>query len=352
LAAEEQISEPEATERQNSRSAPAERPKPDRKPINYRAIGYCIIAALLLAYPFLDGWLHLQRQAIVNNMLIFALLALGLNLVLGMAGMLDLGFAACFAVGGYTAALLIGSPAGAKLDFTLVLISATLAAGLFGALNGLLTLRLRGDYLAVVALAFGQLVPRVVVNLSEWTGGRGGMAALPPPTLAGFTFQNQGQRYYLVLGFVGLIVIASRRIAASRIGRAWLAISTDELAAASCGISRAQIKPLAFILGAMVAGIAAALSATVFGYVDPDQSDFRISAMTLAMVVIGGTGSPLGAVVGAFIIAGYDQIALPALGQWWAQTIGKGAAIQLSELNYLAFGLALYLTVLWRGRRT
>ncbi|MDZ4716968.1 MAG: branched-chain amino acid ABC transporter permease, partial [Roseiflexaceae bacterium] len=325
-----------------------------KRAIGYRlsAIGHAIGAILLLAYPLLDGWLHIQRQAIVNNMLIFALLALGLNIVLGMAGMLDLGFAACFAVGGYTAAVLIGSPIGAKLDFTLVLLIATISAGLFGALNGLLTLRLRGDYLAVVALAFGQLVPRVIVNLSEWTGGRGGMAALPPPMLAGITFQNQGQRYYLVLGFVALIVVASRRIATSRIGRAWAALSTDELAAASCGISRAQIKPLAFILGAMVAGIAAALSATIFGYVDPDQSDFRISAMTLAMVVIGGASSPIGAVVGAIVIAGYDQIALPALGQWWAQSIGKGAAIQLSELNYLAFGLALYLTVLWRGRRT
>jgi branched-chain amino acid transport system permease protein len=265
--------------------------------------------------------------------------------------LLDLGFAACFAVGGYTAALLIGSPAGAQLDFTLVLIAAALAAGLFGALNGFLTLRLSGDYLAVVALAFGQLVPRVVVNLAEWTGGRGGMAALPAPRLAGVIFMSQGQRYYLVLGLVGFVLVASRRLAASRIGRAWAALGADELAAASCGISLERLKPLAFILGAGVAGIAAALSATVFGYVDPDQSDFRISAMTLAMVVVGGTGSPLGAIVGALVIAGYDQVVLPGLGSWWRAAFGTGAPIQLAELNYLAFGLALYVTVLLRGRR-
>jgi branched-chain amino acid transport system permease protein len=308
------------------------------------------LALLALAYPLLDQLLGLQRQAIINNMLIFALLALGLNIVLGMAGILDLGYAACFAVGGYTAALLVGSPLGAQLDFIVVLAAAMLAAALFGALNGLLTLRLRGDYLAVVALAFGQLVPRVVVNLSAWTGGAGGMAALPPPRIAGFALATQSQRYYLALALVALGLLISRRLGSSRIGRAWAALSADETAATSSGVSLARLKPLAFIVGASLAGAAAALSATIFGYVDPDQSDFRISAMTLAMVVVGGAGSPRGAITGALIIAGYDQILLPALGAWWVQVFGDQAPIQLAELNYLAFGLALYLTVLWRGR--
>ncbi len=310
-----------------------------------------ILALFALAYPVLDTLLGFQRQAIINNMLIFALLALGLNVVLGMAGMLDLGYAACFAVGGYATALLINASFGAQLDFTLVLLFGMLAAALFGALNGVLTLRLRGDYLAVVALAFGQLVPRVIVNLSQWTGGSGGMAALPAPRLLGFQLVSQGQRYYLILILVVVVIVISQRLANSRIGRAWAALGADEIAAASCGISLAQVKPAAFVIGAAIAGIAAALSATVFGYVDPDQSDFRISAMTLAMVVIGGAGSPLGTVAGALLVTGYDQVILPWLGGWWRQVFGERAPLQFAELNYLSFGLALYLTVLWRGRR-
>jgi branched-chain amino acid transport system permease protein len=305
------------------------------------------LAALLpiLIYPLLDELFGLHRVAVVNGLLVFVLLALGLNIVLGMAGMLDLGFAACFAVGGYSAALLLATR---QADFLAVLAVGTLAAALFGALNGLLTLRLRGDYLAVVALAFGQLVPRVVVNLSAWTGGAIGLSALPAPVLFGQTFVTQNQRFYLVLALAILVALASVRLANSRLGRAWAALSNDEVAAQSCGISLVQVKPMAFILGAAVAGIAAALSAGVVGYVSPDQSEFRVSAMVLAMVVVGGTGRVGGAILGALLIGAYDQIVLPQLGEWLDAT---GSGFQLSTLNYLSFGLALYLTVLWRGRR-
>jgi branched-chain amino acid transport system permease protein len=319
-----------------------------QQPIWWIVLGGALL--ILLSYPWLDQVLNLQRLPIVNNMLIFALLALGLHIVLGMAGMLDLGFAACFAVGGYTAALLIQSPFGRSADFVFVLLTSVVAAGMFGGLNGLLTLRVRGDYLAVVALAFGQLVPRVVVNISQWTGGSGGMAALPPPRILGMVLATQVQRYYLALVLVAGSWLICTRLANSRLGRAWAALSSDELAATSCGISLAGIKPLAFMLGAAVAGVAAALSATIFGYVDPDQSDFRISAMTLAMVVVGGGSGPLGVIGGAFLIAGYDQILLPGLSAWWEAAFGDRLPIHLAELNYLAFGLALYLTVRWRER--
>jgi branched-chain amino acid transport system permease protein len=302
--------------------------------------------ALALAYPALDGALGIHRVAVVNGMLVFVLLALGLNIVLGMAGMLDLGFAACFAVGGYSAALLLGTR---QADFLAVLVVGVAAAALFGALNGLLTLRLRGDYLAVVALAFGQLVPRVVVNLSAWTGGAVGLSALPAPTVLGQTLATQQQRFYLALIMAAVVALLSLRLARSRLGRAWAALSADELAAQSCGISLVQVKPLAFILGAAVAGVAAALSAGIFGYVNPDQSEFRVSAMVLAMVVVGGTGRVGGAVLGALLIGAYDQIVLPQLGDWLDAT---GSGLQIATLNYLSFGLALYLTVLWRGRRT
>ncbi|HEU5086854.1 MAG TPA: hypothetical protein VFT99_05390, partial [Roseiflexaceae bacterium] len=304
------------------------------------------LLAVAATYPLFDGAFGLHRVAIVNGLLVFVLLALGLNIVLGMAGMLDLGFAACFAVGGYAAALVLATR---QADFVVALLAGIVAAALFGALNGILTLRLRGDYLAVVALAFGQLVPRVVVNLSAWTGGAVGLSALPAPSVAGQTFATQGQRFYLVLALVALVALASVRLSRSRLGRAWAALSVDELAAQSCGISLVQVKPLAFVLGAAVAGVAAALSAGVFGYVNPDQSEFRVSAIVLAMVVVGGTGSVPGAILGALLIGAYDQILLPQLGDWIDRT---GSGFQISTLNYLSFGLALYLTVLWRGRRS
>lgn len=312
----------------------------------FRRYGLVLLLGLALAYPLVDSLFGFYRQAVASNILLFVLLALGLNIVLGFAGVLDLGYAACFAVGGYTAALLL-SMGGYRVspDFLIVLLASAAAAGLFGGLNGLLTLRLRGDYLAVVALAFGQMVPRVLVNLDRWTGGSGGLSALPAPHFFAYTLRTQTERYYLVLGLVALIVLASRRLKDSRMGRAWSAISADETAAASCGINLARVRPLAFVIGAAIAGVAAALYAGVFGYIAPDQADFRITTIVLAMVVIGGAGSVQGAVIGALAIASYDQVLLPMLGTLWS-----GQVIDLAELNFLSFGLALYLTVWLRGR--
>jgi len=315
-----------------------------------------LLGALALAYPLIDQGLGLQRQAIVNGLLIYALLALGLNVVMGFAGMLDLGYAACFAVGGYAAALLMtagGRPQ--PVQFALILLVGVAAAGLFGLLNGLLTLRLRGDYLAIVALASGQLVPRVVVNLSQWTGGAAGMTALPPPLLLQTSLAGMVQRYYLALLLLGLAALACLRLADSRLGRAWGALREDEQAAVSCGVSLGRVKPLAFVLGAAVGGAAAALFATTFGYVDPDQAGFQVTALILAMVVVGGTGSVPGALVGALLIGGYNQIALPLLAAWWTALAQASGApwmriVDLGALSYLSFGLALYLTVLLRAR--
>ncbi len=314
------------------------------------------LGALALVYPLLDGLLGLHMQAIAVNILIFALLALGLNIVVGYAGVLDLGYAACFAVGGYAAALLMtrgGSPR--PVEFALLLGGAVAAAGLFGLLSGALTLRLRGDYLAIVALAFGQMVPRVVVNLSEWTGGSAGLTALPPPQIAGFALTGMTQRYYLALALAALAALACLRLADSRLGRAWAALREDEQAAVSSGVSLARVRPLAFVLAAALGGVAAALSATIFGYIDPDQADFQVSALVLAMVVVGGAGSVRGALLGALVIAGYNQIALPRLAAWWtglAQASGAPwmRVVDLGALSYLSFGLALYLTVLLRAR--
>jgi branched-chain amino acid transport system permease protein len=311
-----------------------------------------------LAYPLLDQWLAIREQAVMTNILLFALLALGLNVLLGFAGLLDLGYAAIFAIGGYTAAMLLGAGGGPRLDFLLVLVASAAVAGLFGLLNGALTLRLRDDYLAIVTLAFGQLVPQVALNLDTWTGGKQGIAALAPPRILTWTFQHPVARYYLALGLLALIALACQRVATSRLGRSWAAMSADEAAAASSGINIARAKLLAFTLGAVIAGSAGALFASIFSYVDSDQSDFTVSAMVLAMVIIGGTGSVRGAILGALLVAGYNQFAISRLGTWVEQVgqlAGPGlrpllAALDPRGLSYLFFGLALYVAVLLRTR--
>jgi branched-chain amino acid transport system permease protein len=322
------------------------------------------LIVLALIYPLIESALGIHEQTVVTGILLYALLALGLNILLGFAGLLDLGYAAIFAIGGYSAAMLTdsGSPLAGRIpgsvDFLVVLLVSAATAGLFGALNGALTLRLRGEYLAIVTLAFGQLVPRVFLNLDQWTGGARGMSALPPPRLLGHTLATPVEKYYLALALVLLVAFASRRLAHSRIGRAWAAMSADEIAAASSGVNLAHAKLLAFILGAIVAGITGAMFANIFSYVDTEQSDFTVSAMVLAMVIIGGAGSVRGAILGALIIAGYNQFAISRLGAWLAQIEPAGAGwlgqliavIDLRNLSYLFFGLALYFTVLFRAR--
>jgi branched-chain amino acid transport system permease protein len=316
------------------------------------------LIGLGLVYPLLDQALGIREQAVMTGILLFALLALGLNVLLGFAGLLDLGYAAIFAIGGYTTALLLGSGVRAPYDFLVVLALSAAVAGLFGALNGALTLRLRDDYLAIVTLAFGQLVPQVFLNLDQWTNGKQGISAVPPPRVLTWTLQSPVQRYYLAFVLLVAIAIASQRIANSRLGRAWAAMSADAGAAASSGVNLARSKLLAFTLGAVVAGIAGALFASIFSYVNTDQSDFTVSAMVLAMVIIGGTGSVRGAIVGALIIAGYNQLAISRLGAWVEQ-VGQLSgetlrplisALDPRGLSYLFFGLALYVAVLLRAR--
>ncbi|MFN8486970.1 MAG: ABC transporter permease [Caldilineaceae bacterium] len=321
------------------------------------------LVAIGLLYPLLDTTLALHWQTTVTSIGIFVLLALGLNLLLGFAGMLDLGYATSFALGGYITALLtdrwegIGSHLPQPIDFLIVLAICALAAGLFGAFNGMLTLRLRRDYLAIVTLAFSQVARQLLINFDKVSGGGNGLSALPAPTLFTFLLQTQSQRYYLVLALVICAALASQRLLNSRIGRAWLASRDDEVAATSCGIALAPTKTKAFALGAAFAGIAGALYASCFTYVDPEMVDFRVSAMILAMVILGGAGSVPGVMMGALVIAAYDRLLIPQLGDWIARfqqisRFGGVAAFDVRSLSYFSFGLALYITILLRARRS
>ncbi len=319
------------------------------------------LLGVALVYPFLDRALGWGSEIVVTSIVILGALALGLNLMLGYAGLLDLGYAASFGLGAYGAALLV-DPYGRlaayvphPLDFVVVFALCMGLAGFFGALNGWLTLRIRADYLAIVTLAFGHMVRQTVINLNSWTGGTNGVSALPAPQLLGLTLSAPTPRYYLAVALLAALAFASFRLGRSRLGRAWQAIGDDEVAAAGSGVDVLRTKTLAFTVGTAIAGLAGALYIAVYGHISPDQIDFTVSAMVLAMVVVGGAGSVPGVLLGTFVIAAYDRLLLPALGAYLAQYrtgySGLSNLLDLRELNFLAFGLALYLTVLWRARR-
>lgn len=314
---------------------------------NYLLQGFILV---VIIFPAADSFFGLNWQILAIEIGIFIVLALGLNLLLGIAGLLDLSYAASFGLGAYVAALLLSY----TVDFIIVLLLSALVAGLFGLLKSRLTLGLRSDYLAVVTLALGLMTPQILVNLNTWTGGTGGLA-VPSPQVLTHSFSRPTEKYYLVSILVVGVILASQRLIGSRIGRAWLASSEDEIAAVSSGVDVAYYRALAFTLSSAVAGIAGALYAGTFAYVAPDLVDFQLLAMVLVMVIIGGAGSVPGTILGAILITGYDKLFIPWLGdvltQFQPSNLHFGSAPDARGLSYLTFGLVLYLTVLFRARQ-
>ncbi len=295
---------------------------------------------------------------------VFILLACGLNVVVGMAGLLDLGYAAFFAIGAYTYAYGASTFTGLQVPFWVMLFVAAGVAAIFGILLGAPTLRLRGDYLAIVTLGFGEIVPVVILNADAWTRGTNGIVGLSQPNLYGilginsFGFQNPYLYYGTVLVIIATVFILLYRLQDSRIGRAWSAIREDELAAASMGINTVTTKLAAFAIGATTAGLGGAFYASKLGIVSPDQFDFSVSFTVLAMVVLGGMGNIWGVAAGAFIIYEIQHQGLKQLGQFVQSLhiapISLGPlTIDLSTINflnyqYLLYGLALVLMMLIR----
>ncbi|MFN8471713.1 MAG: ABC transporter permease [Anaerolineae bacterium] len=319
------------------------------------------LLALGLAYPFIDSALSLQRQYAVTGILVFVLLALGVNVLLGFSGVLDLGYAASFGIGAYAAAILTApyGPLSSLLpgapNFLIVAAVGAAASGLYGLLMSLFALRLRRDYLAIITLAAALVVRQIILNLGNVTGGVRGMSGLPGPVALIEPLQSPTAKYYLTLAFVIAAAAISYRLLYSKLGRAWLASADDELAAQSSGIAVGRVRGAAFILSAALAGIAGALFASLFSYVDPEQLNFQLTVMTLAAVIVGGPGNIIGVILGAFVVSLYDRVAIPVLNDWLAGLplpALAGARINLREFSYLAFGLILYLTVLYRGRRS
>lgn len=266
---------------------------------------------------------------------VYMVLAMGLNIVVGMAGLLDLGYIAFFAVGAYTYA--IGFSHG--LNFWLALPAAALLAAAFGVVLGAPTLRLRGDYLAIVTLGFGEII-RISLNNLDWlTKGPAGISNVPGPTIPWFSAGGFGwitlyqplQLYFIALAFVGCIYWMTSRLKRSRIGRAWVAIREDEIAASAMGIDTVRLKLLAFATGAALAGMVGVLFASQLTYVSPDSFTLIESVMVLSMVVLGGMGSVPGVALGALIL-----IVLPE------------ALRGFTEYRLVLFGAAMILVMLIR----
>jgi branched-chain amino acid transport system permease protein len=277
-------------------------------------LGLAALLATLAVFPVLVGPVLSQ---ILGTVGIYLLLGLGLNIVVGYAGLLDLGYVAFFATGAYATALLTGAgvanPFGTThpvLPFHLSFYAATPVVLLFAALIGVLiggpVLRLRGDYLAIVTLGFGEIA-RVLVT-SDWLhrslGGAQGMQGIPPAPIGGLSFRDPQPFYYLVLGFCLVAVYVSWRLAGSRIGRAWVAMREDEQVAEAMGISTVRYKLLAFALGGAVGSLGGALFSVQIGSLSPVSFDVFVSITALSVIILGGMGSLPGVIVGALVLIG------------------------------------------------
>ena len=283
--------------------------------------------------------------------LIYVLLGLGLNIVVGLAGLLDLGYVAFYAIGAYGLALgyqYLG------LGFWTVLPLAAITAGLAGCILGFPVLRLHGDYLAIVTLGFGEIIRFILNNWLSLTGGPNGMAA-PLPTFFGLEFgkrakeggvpfheffgiaYNPDVKYYFIYAVLFLVVLAvlyiKHRLVKMPVGRAWEALREDEIACRSMGLNHVLVKLSAFTIGASTAGLAGVFFATYQGFVNPTSFTFFESALILAIVVLGGMGSTIGVVIAAFVL-----------------TVAPELLRGFAEYRVLLFGILMVLMMIWRPR--
>ncbi|WP_088344273.1 MULTISPECIES: ABC transporter ATP-binding protein [Rhodomicrobium] len=285
-----------------------------------------LVAPLLAPNDYVIG--------VLARICLYALLALGLNIVVGFAGLLDLGFVAFFGIGSYVYAFLASPHFGLHLPFAAVMLVIIFTAAGSGVLIGAPTLRLRGDYLAIVTLGFGEITYICLVNLDRpvnITGGPNGLLSIDPPSFLGFVIDHNIEYYYLFLLTLGLVVLLSRRLRDSRIGWAWRAIREDEIAAEAMGVNTTMAKLQAFAVGASIAGFAGGLLASWQRSVFPDNFLLQESINILAMVILGGLGSVLGAILGAVAI-----VSLPEIFRDFAL------------YRLLAFGLILILVMILR----
>ncbi|SFR45696.1 L-leucine ABC transporter membrane protein /L-isoleucine ABC transporter membrane protein /L-valine ABC transporter membrane protein [Marinobacter gudaonensis] len=329
-------------------------PKTKSEPMseNRRAkIESWVLSGLLVLALFWPFFVSRGAVDLATLVLIYIMLALGLNVVVGLAGLLDLGYVAFYAVGAYTFALLSQYMG---ISFWLALPIGALLAALFGLVLGFPVLRLRGDYLAIVTLGFGEIIRILLNNWTTLTGGPNGIGGIPEPTLFGMEFGRRvkeegntsfhetfgiayaGEHKVIFLYLIALVLavftaLVIRRFMRMPVGRAWEALREDEIAARSLGLSRTAVKLSAFTIGAFFAGFAGTVFASKQGFISPESFVFLESAIILAIVVLGGMGSQIGVVLAAIAV-----------------TILPELAREFSEYRMLIFGAAMVLMMVWR----
>lgn len=327
-------------------------------------IAYVAIIIVLAILPFVAGMtLGNSWVRTLDFALLYIMLALGLNIVVGYAGLLDLGYIAFYAVGAYTYALLASPQFGIHWPAWAVLPVGALVAALAGVLLGAPTLRLRGDYLAIVTLGFGEIVRLFMNNLDRpvnITNGPQGINQIDPVSIAGFSLDQMimvgGYKvtaaylyYYLFLGLAALTVLFCLRLQSSRIGRAWVAIREDETAAKAMGINTRNVKLLAFAMGAAFAGVAGGLFAGFQGFVSPESFVLTESIMILCMIVLGGLGHIPGVIAGAILLTITPELIRDFINPLQKQLLGR-SIIDPENLRMLLFGLALIVMMLFRPK--
>ena len=348
--------------------------------LNPRKLALIVLTAIaLLALPILlqatgsNSWARM-----VDIALLYVLLALGLNIVVGYAGLLDLGYIAFFAVGAYLYGLLASPhlaeafpaiqamfPNGLHINIWLVMILAAVVAGVVGMILGAPTLKLRGDYLAIITLGFGEIIRIFLLNMDRpvnITNGPKGISQIDPLTVFGinmgqrqtislgdwsYTFQPVTMYYYLFLFFVVFSIVLSYRLQDSRIGRAWMAVREDEIAAKAMGLNTRNLKLLAFGMGATFGGMSGVLFASFQRFVSPESFSLMESVMVVAMVVVGGIGHIPGVVLGALLLAGLPEVLRHVAGPLTELTGGRlGPEI----MRQLLIALAMVVVMLLRPK--
>ncbi len=329
--------------------------------------GYALAMVALLLLPIITG-LTLGNAWVrtLDFALLYIMLALGLNIVVGYAGLLDLGYIAFYAVGAYTWALLASPQFELHLPFWIILPIGALLACIFGVLLGAPTLRLRGDYLAIVTLGFGEIVRLFLNNLDRpvnITNGPQGLDRIDPVQIGGFAFDeplhvtlgslgnftlsSAHLHYYLFLLLAALTMFVCIRLENSRIGRAWMAVREDEIAARATGINTRNIKLLAFAMGATFGGIAGGMFAGFQGFVSPESFILMESVMVVCMVVLGGMGSIAGVAIGAVLLTLTPELLRDTVVPL-QRSLFNEVLIDPENLRMLLFGLALVLMMLFR----
>jgi branched-chain amino acid transport system permease protein len=320
-----------------------------------------VLALTLLVLPFALAQVGTTWVRITNYAILYILLALGLNIVVGFAGLLDLGYIAFYAVGAYTYALLASPQFGLHLPFWAILPIGALVAAFFGFLLGAPTLKLRGDYLAIVTLGFGEIVRIFLNNLSRpvnITNGPQGITRIDPFTLGPLNFSTSESMlglpvsgpikyYYLLLAVLVLILVVNVRLQNSRIGRAWEAVREDETAARAMGINTTHMKLLAFAMGASFGGVAGGMFSAIQGFISPESFVLVESILVVSMVVLGGMGNIWGVVLGALLLS-----FVPEILRWTVQPLQEALfgrmLVEPEVIRMLIFGLALVLIMLYR----